>query len=386
MSRPSRIEICVDQLIFNWQEIVKYSGRTFLCPMVKSDGYGHGAEIVVTHLAKMGCRQIGVALTEEAVDLREKGFSAIDILVFGSWSPKDLKVAGQYDLTPVLSRYEELQMIEDCSLAHPLKVHIKVNTGLNRMGLDDDPVRVRQALSGLQSVRLSGLCTHLLHGDDVGQVGGHSDKQIQKFARWVAHFPPETLCHVYNSAGLMGALFNSQVNSQSKEHGYGSRPGGWLYGLLPKKATTFGVCARPVMSLLSEVVKVHRVKRGSSVSYDGGWVAKKDSWIATVPLGYGDGLNRSFVENAKPQMLYRGKRVPVSGPICMDYCMLDVTDAVTDGVPQEGEQITVLGQQGQEQITAQDWAKWCGTVAYDVTTGLHQRLPRKIVRQISCEV
>lgn len=362
MFRPTQAIVDLECIRSNFRALKKMVGQGFICPMIKANAYGHGDVIVAQTLIEAGAERVGVALIEEGMHLREAGVTH-EILVFGRLTKESAQAAAENGLTPVLSTWDDFALL--AKLAAPPSFHIKLNTGMNRMGfpLEDVP-RLREFFVKEKKLRCAGVCTHLSHGDDAADPSGRSEQQIQKFRQAFEQLgQPRLLHHVLNSDAL---LLRSKTGKDCEW--LGARPGLAIYGLCDSPML------RPAMSLHTRLDLVRRVAKGESISYGGRWTASKDSWIAVVPIGYGDGYWRAF--SNKAHMLFRDQRVPVVGTVCMDYSLLDLTAACQEGEPKAGEEIVVFGSQGKSSMSVAELTKLVDTIPYELVTGLNSRVPR----------
>jgi len=341
------------------------NGSAFFCPMIKANAYGHGMLELAPLVAACGADAAGVAMVEEGAQLRLSGFP-LPILVFAPLEQGDGELMREFKLTPVVTRFEDL----DIAKKSGIPAHIKFNTGMQRLGFDEEQVpelRERIKSSGLQ---VAGVCTHLTHGEDVHDKSGPTAGQFEKFLSMGQGFPG--VKHAHKSATLADCL----LRRLSKVHPeVGARPGIAIYGL-PHDGNSAGQGLQPVLSLRTKLSRVHTVEKGAHVSYGARWTAARRSVIGVVPFGYGDGYSRLL--SNKGHMLFRGVKVPVAGSVCMDYVLLDLTDACKDGAPKAGEEIMVIGRQNGSAITAYDLASLTGTIAYEVVTALSARVAREV--------
>lgn len=358
MFRPTKAIIDMKRIRANTALLKDMVGNGFFCPMVKANAYGHGDVEVARSLADAGIERFGVVMVEEGLRLREAGIET-EVLVFTRLNEAAARALLDAELTPVLSSWEDLKLLASLAIDGPIRLHIKIDTGMRRMGFDlEDVPELRTYLAGEKRLQCVGLCTHLSHGSDAAQPEGVTEQQIEKFETAYRALGNERLArHVLNSDALI-ARADAGMDSSS----LGARPGLAIYGLCGGLS--------PAMSLVSQLDLVRRVSSGDSVSYGGRWTASKDSWIGIVPVGYGDGYWRSF--SNRSQMLFRERRVPVVGSVCMDYSLLDLTDACADGVPKAGEEIVVFG----EKLTVRELTELAGTIPYELVTGLSNRVPR----------
>jgi alanine racemase len=383
LHRPTVAEIRLANLESNGRLLQKISSPTaFFCPMVKANAYGHGDLAVSRAMVRGGVNALGVALIEEGIQLRENRIVKPEILVFYPYLAKDVvDIFKRQRLTPVVSSWESLRALGDCAM----EVHLKFNTGMNRVGFSiSESQRVTNYLKRRKKLRAVGVCTHLLSGEDFGERESRSAEQSKQFAHLVETFSNSNQpikAHIFNS----GALVARHCMGLKDKSDWGARPGIALYGVKPviesKDLNVQNkwqkIALKPVMQVRSQVVQVQAVKKGETVSYDGTFVAPRDSQIGVVPIGYADGYLRAF--SNKGYMLCRGQPVPVVGTVCMDFTMIDLTDVARSKKRLVGEEVVILGQQGREWISAEDLAIIAKTNSYEILTGFSSRVPRVYV-------
>jgi alanine racemase len=361
--RPARATVDLDRLAGNYRELVAAASVPIL-PVVKADAYGHGAARVGRHLESLGADRLAVAYVEEGIALRAAGVR-VPIVVLAGFGHGQARLLREHALVPIVSTARTLDWILEAARGSrpPLPVHVKVDTGMTRLGFApaafDDAV-ARLADSG--DVVVEGVMTHLAAADEDERV---TARQLDLFDACVARLakrglrPP--LVHAANSAGL---AFLRPTHTLA-------RPGLLLYGVRPRPLCP-PVSVRPVMSVSADIARVQDVPAGTAVSYGGRWVAPRPSRIATVPLGYADGVPRTDRMREEGRMLVRGWRAPVVGTVCMDLTMLDVTDR-PDVV--EGDEAVLFG----DDPAAWDVADRAGTNAWEVLTSVGSRVPRVYV-------
>ena len=334
--------------------------------MVKANGYGHGAPAIAKTLAAEGCDAFGVATVEEAIELRRHGITAPILVLTGVYLDQ-LDLCFDHGLTPVAHDIDALQRL-DAAVARrggSLNIHLKIDTGMGRIGFL--PAEIDSwwpQVKSLRAVKLDGIFSHFSHAESV--EGQYTRKQLEIFQNVVQRLRNEgiapPLIHLANSAAtitLPAAYFNMV------------RPGLMLYGIYPSPAMTARISLKPVLSWKTRVLQVKTVPSSSSISYGQTFITKRDSLIATLPIGYADGYPRLL--SNRGQALVGGKRVPVAGRVCMDLTMLDVTDI---GKIQQGDEVVLLGTQGKETISADEVAAWADTISYEILTSIGARVPR----------
>lgn len=336
--------------------------------VVKADAYGHGAVGVSRALEAAGVDWLGVALLEEGAEIRRAGVE-LPILVLGTARPSKIALYRRYRLTPTVSSITELALWRDWtagqSEAQP--IHLKVNTGMGRLGvaLEEVPWAL-EMLRGHPGLRLAGLLSHFGDADDLGSP--RNDLQAERFAAVLGLLTVEehgrTIVHMANSAA---ALHRRESRHELVRLGIA------LYGLDPVEQP--GDDLRPVMSVRARIVQIREVPAGTPVSYGGRTVTRRRSRIAVVPVGYADGY--AWRLTGKAEALVRGRRVPVAGSVTMDMTLLDVTDAGAE----LGDEVVLLGRQGQEEIPATELAAHAGTISWEILCHLGLRLPRRFVRE-----
>lgn len=363
MSRPTVAEINLKALANNWNLISSLQDPSRLIPVIKANAYGHGADVIAQTLKEYGAVQVAVALLEEAASLRQLGYLE-KIIVLGPISKSDIIEAQQLAVSPFLSDKQSLLDFIEAQFIGD--IHIKWNTGMNRLGLsEDDTVWLRKLMIQNPNLQIQAFCTHLKRGEDLGQSDGESEKQLQVFARIENQFPEITYKHLSNSDG-----FFANIEHQRLSANYGARPGISLYGYTSYKSLQTQKLI-PVMTLKTKIVQLKQVSKGQSVSYNGTWMADEDSVIAVLPIGYADGYPRSL--SNKGQVFVRGQLVPLVGIVCMDYIMIDVTKIKSVYV---GDEVELWG----KNVSLEKLASSAGTITYEMTSALTARVPRKFIR------
>ncbi|HXF57007.1 MAG TPA: alanine racemase [Actinomycetota bacterium] len=339
--------------------------RAELMAVVKADGYGHGAVPVARAALEAGASWLGVALVEEAVALREAGIRA-PVLLLSECSPGAEREAVEAGLTPTLYTAEGLRRLGAAARAagRPVAVHVKLDTGMHRVGLPPEEAvafcaRVKEA--GLE---LEGLWTHFALADEPEDP--FTAEQLKRFLeaadRVASALGRPRYLHAANSAAVL---------AHPEAHLDLVRVGIAMYGLPPGPALAGRADLRPAMSLRTRVAMVKRVAAGEGISYGLRYRLARESTIATLPVGYADGYSRLL--SSRGQVLIRGRRYPVAGTVCMDQVMVDCGDDPVE----PGDEAVLFGRQGEEQVTADEVAGWMGTISYEVLCGVSARVPRR---------
>ena len=367
--RPTRAEVNLAHLRHNLRHVQRAAGGARVWAVLKADGYGHGAKAVARTLERAGASGVCVALLEEGIELRQAGIQ-VPILITGGHYGRAWGELLRHDLTPVVHDPAQLESLADevkFAGAEPLNIHVKIDTGMARLGIaPKDVIAMAKALHRFPEVKLQGLMTHFACADSSDPESIHHQLDLFEEATLAmreAGIVP-ALRHAANSA----AIFNSPRACLDVV-----RPGIALFGVQP----SVGLCPelRPVMRVRSEVVALRDLPAGSPVGYGRTFLTTRPSRIATVPVGYADGFSRAL--SNRGTLLVRGKRAPVVGAVSMDMTMLDVTEI--DDV-RVGDECVVLGAQkgtlGQDEITAEEIANTLGTIPWEVLTDISRRVPR----------
>jgi alanine racemase len=334
--------------------------------MVKADAYGHGAVQFSRAALASGASRLAVALVQEALELRQAGIRA-PILVFGEPYRGEAETILEHGLTPVIYNTETAHTLSCLAMAvgKSLPVHVKVDTGMGRVGV---PVEMAldflRQLKDLGGIVLEGICTHFATADEADPSFTH--RQARVF---------DSFCRELDSSGiripLRHAANSAAVLQHPGTHFNMVRPGIMLYGLYPSSQTRRSIELRPVMRWVTHVAQIKTIMAGCSVSYGRAFTARCPTKVATLPVGYADGYRRSLSNLG--QVLVGQRRSPVIGRVCMDLTMIDVTH-----IPhvELGQEVVLMGRQGDAEISADEMAGWLGTINYEVLTAIGKRVPR----------
>jgi alanine racemase len=374
--RPAWVDVDLAALEHNLVLLRERLAGTGTMAVVKADAYGHGAVGVSRALEAAGVDWLGVALLEEGAEIRRGGVE-LPILVLGTARPAKIALYVRYRLTPTVSSLAELTLWRDWTAGQTgtQPIHLKVDTGMGRLGVAmEEMPRALEILRAHPRLRLAGLLSHFGDADDLESP--RNPAQEARFAAVLALLTGEererTLIHMANSAAAL--------HRPASRFGL-ARLGIAIYGLdpaerpeqpLPAQARTD---LRPVMSVKARIVQLREVPAGTPVSYGGRTVTRRRSRIAVVPVGYADGY--AWRLTGKAEALVRGRRVPIAGSVTMDMTLLDVTDAGAE----LGDEVVLLGRQGEEEITATELAAHAGTISWEILCHLGLRLPRRYVRE-----
>ena len=371
-SRPTFAKIDLDALEHNYLQVRKRVGHDVaIMSVIKADAYGHGCVPVGTTLQRLGVDWFGVAFCEEGIALREGGITR-PILLLGGIYYGEAKTAAKYSLTPVVFSLENAKMVsaQAQELGLTLDIHIKIDTGMSRIGLMvDEAVDQVEQIVALPNLRIQGILSHF--ATITPDLGPAYWKQMAAFRQILDALgergidPP--LKHIAATAACMASPsppFNMV------------RPGILMLGSYPDSGFEKLMDLKPVFSLTTGITHIKTIAPGTAVSYGGNFVAERPTRVATLPMGYADGLSRHL--SNRGSVLVRGRRVPILGNVCMDMCMIDVTEV--DEV-QVGDEVVFIGQQIGERITAEEVAALCGTIPYEIFCNINQRISRIYLKQ-----
>ena len=356
-------EISLPALRQNLQEVARRVGSSVILAVVKANAYGHGAVRVAKTLLSSGAQRLGVATVAEGVELRQAGISA-PILVMGGGLVDDLDAILEYSLQPALPSEESVARMGRLASTRssPLPIHLKIDTGMGRLGLS--PADAGSLLRGRwpSSLQLEGLMSHLGSADDADPKA--TEAQLTAFREVLADIKGRTgsppIAHIAGSAGIL---------AWPESHFDLVRPGLMLYGYAPGVLQAPEL--RPALTWKTHVVQVKRVMPGQAVSYGGTFIAKRPTTLAVLAVGYADGYSRALSNRGR--ILIHGRLVPVVGRVCMDLTIVDVTDIPT---VTPGTEAVLIGRQGAGCISADDLAAEIGTISYEILVGIGPRVER----------
>lgn len=373
--RPTRVEISLDALRHNLQAFRDAMPQgCMLMASVKANAYGHGAVEVAREAERFGVDYLGVAFLDEALQLRKAGIQS-PILVLGFVAADALSVARENNITISLFRDDILEAAAKLpmdSSNRKLKVHIKVDTGMGRLGIIGKDAAVSFIEKALQVTQLNveGLFTHYARADEADK--SYTQQQHDRFREVAGYVEqqglPIPIIHAANSAA--GIDTPSMAGSML-------RLGISMYGLYPsEEVNKQRIELEPVMSLKTEVTMAKRTPAGWGISYGTRYVTQGEELIGTLPIGYADGFSRMLT--GKAHGLVRGVKAPIRGTICMDQCMIALDEASTAGAAPvgPGEEVVLIGRQGNNVITIEEVADQLGTINYEIICMLAARVPR----------
>ena len=367
--RPTWGEVDLDAVRTNARRLAALAAPAALLAVVKADGYGHGAVPVARAALDAGATWLGVALVEEGAALRAAGLDS-PVLVLSEPPPEAAGAVVRSGLTPVVYTEPAVEAlakaVADAAPDSPLPVHLKVDTGMHRVGCAPATVRpLVEAVAGRPELVLEGICTHFAVADEPGR--SETADQLEGFRRLLDELEQWTdrppIVHAANSAALL-AFPEARFDLV--------RVGIALYGVAPGPALADRVALVPALSLRARVTYVKTLPAGSRLSYGLRYALPAAGRVATVPVGYADGVPRNLGLTGG-EALIGGRRHPIAGAVTMDQLMVDVGDDPVE----VGDEVVLLGAQGGDAITAEEWAARLGTIAYEVVTGIGPRVPRR---------
>ena len=373
VKRPTWTEINLEKLVFNFRSVKKFIGNEVAyMAVVKADGYGHGAIACARKLVEEGVDWLAVALLEESIELRENHIEIPILCLGGFWKGQE-KLFLEYDITPVVYQLEIAEKFNEAAQEKKVfaNVHIKIDTGMGRIGVRYDEVKeFAEKLRKFKNLRVEGIMTHFAAADNLSE-NDFTNTQIKRFDEAVAVFEDNGFRPKFKDmANSPGAI----VHKNSR--GNLVRLGGILYGLgddvLPKEAMKPELKA--VLSLHSRIAQIKRVPKGETLGYSRTFTTERDSVIATVPIGYQDGYRRSLSNRGRA--IINNQYVPVVGRISMDWTILDATDLQVVNV---NDEVILIGESQNLKVTAEELAGLIETISYEITCGINRRVNRKYV-------
>lgn len=376
MNRGAIAEIDLSSIANNLRVVKDRVKNTSIIAAVKADAYGHGSIEVSKRLIKEGVQFLSVAFTEEAKEIRNAGIDSPIIVLFDS-DPDDIL---KYNLIPVIpDKRAAISLSKEAEKRNQrISVHIKIDTGMGRLGFIGDEIKSIAEIAKLNGLKIIGIMSHFSNSDSEDQ--SFALLQIQRFNNLKKILIEKgfdiNIFHIANSAAII-SLPESYFDAV--------RPGLMLYGVSPfedvcsssstSKLAFPNLSLSQAMSLKTRIVSLRKVPSGTPISYNRTFITNRESLIGVISIGYADGFFRVFSNNA--EVLVRGKRVPVVGRVCMDLTMVDLTE-IKDEVT-ESDEVVIMGRQGNEFISSIELAKRAGTISYEILTSLG-RMAKKVYK------
>lgn len=370
--RPVWAEINLDTIATNTKNIKKLVGDKELIAIVKADCYGHGAVDVVPTLLENGASRLAVAMLTEAIELRENNINA-PIVILG-YTPLYLgEELINYDIEQTVYDLDYAKELSKIALSFnkKAKIHIAIDTGMGRIGFlpGDDTVKTINEVYNLEGLEVIGIYSHFSTSDEKDK--SYANEQLFKFKKVIADLKALgieiPLKHISNSGAIID-MPETYLN--------GVRPGIILYGYYPsKEVSNDNLSVKPALTLKAKVAHVKELHKDMYISYGKTFKTNKKTIVATLPIGYGDGYPRALSENAK--VIVNGKFASILGRICMDQCMIDVTDIENI---KTGDEVIILGGEGDLKFNADDMAEALGTINYEILCRIKSRIPRVYIK------
>jgi alanine racemase len=365
--RPTWVEVDLNRLESNLLALRKLLPRSVkIMAVIKADAYGHGAAPVALRLQQSGVDALAVAVLEEALVLRKAGVNCPLLLLNGFWPGQEEDII-QHGLTPVIFRPDMLSSLEQAAarVERPVAYHLEVNTGISRLGVEWEEAAAlvtRQIQSAW--MRCEGVFTHFSVAEN--RQDGSTKTQLERFMGFLAAASEggwqSQWRHAANSAGILN-FRQSWMD--------GVRPGLMVFGVNPLPVPQSLLELAPVLSFKTQVMQVRTVRRGCSIGYGNSFTANRDSQIATLSVGYADGLMRALSNCG--YVLIRGQRLPIVGKISMDLTLVDATEATNVEV---GDETVLIGKQGDQEIRVEELAGLVQSIPYEILTRIGSRVPR----------
>jgi len=373
LQRAAWAEISLGNIKSNYLAIRALAPDSEVIASIKSDAYGHGLEKTAWELVRNGVEYLGVATIAEAIQLRSAGIGT-DIVMLSAVPRGNTKDVVDQDLMSVVTTYEDARLLSDAAThfgaKKALRFFIALETGMGRLGFMPRPEALADiaAISTLPGIEMAGVFSHFATADEADLSFARA--QIDSFNDYCVHLREAGI-----DPGKRTMANSAAIMALPESHFEIVRPGIALYGLYPSENVDKKILQlNPAMSIKANIIYLKKTPAGFPVSYGSRFVTQRESLIATLPLGYGDGLPRHTKGNAR--IICRGQIVPIVGTVCMDQCMADVTDV--PGV-NEYDEVVFLGEQDGARITAEEIAEDSDTISYEVIDHFGLRLPKKYI-------
>ncbi len=363
--RPTHAEINLRNLLFNYKNIRRKVDNAKVMTVVKADAYGHGMVKCVEALESLKDIKpafYGVALLEEAIELRKSKLTKQPILYFAPVEKDDIQYCLKYKIIPTVTDLSQLKFLQKVS--KKTKIHLNIDTGMGRVGVHYlKAVNLVQQLTKNPNIDIDGVYTHFATSEEKDKT--FANLQFQRFNNVI-----EDLDRIKIKYGIKHAANSGAILDMEKSYLDMVRVGISLYGYYPSNETTESIKLKPVMSVISKVSTISKIKKGDSVSYGRKFIAKRDRIIASVPIGYADGIRRNLTNNMKG--IINNKLYNQVGTVTMDRIMFDVSN---DNV-KINDKIILIGKTKEHQISAIDWCNVLNTIPYEIICGIGKRVPR----------
>lgn len=372
--RPVRLEIDLDNLTNNIQEIRRHVGNdTLIMAIVKANAYGHGAEVCGKLFLGNGADMLGVSVLSEGIILRNSGINDAPILLLNYTHPSQYKELLEYNLTQTIFKYNDAKLLSDeaCKLGKKAKIHIKIDSGMNRIGFLPNETSIESIIdiAKLPNIEVEGIYTHFSNADETDK--SYTKKQFENF-KWTIDRLEDSninipIKHAANSATNLD-LPGYKLDMV--------RPGIILYGYYPSEFVNKDIIdIKPAMTLKSVISNIKEIEKGEGIGYGQTYITERKSKIATLPIGYADGYSRML--SNKAYVSIKNKRVPIVGNICMDQLMIDITDIDDADL---NDEVILFGYSHNNYPKIEELARLLGTINYEILCMISMRVPRIYVR------
>ncbi len=367
---PTWVEIDLNALAYNFHMVKSLVGpRVYIAGIVKSNAYGHGMVEVSRKLTELGMDMLAVCFVEEGITIRQAGLKGIPILILGGFQPGQGELLVQYDLTPAVYADHMIEELATVACKHQTVIpcHLKVDTGLGRLGIHhSEAADFACTIASHKELRMEGIFSHLSFDEPEHKF---TYLQIERFSKALSQLQARSFSpryrHLASSAGVLGypsSWFNMV------------RPGAILYGSYPTGYSQPHL--KQVLSLKTTIMCLKKFPPHTPISYESSYITKRESLIAILPIGYGDGFSRLY--SSVNYLLWQGKKVPIVGKICMNFTLVDVTDFT--GV-KPGDEVVIIGECQGEYLRAADFADPLNILPEEVLCNIDKSLPRFIVEK-----
>ncbi len=391
MMQPTTAFIDIQNMLHNIGVVRTCAPHCDLIAMVKANAYGHGVVEICKALSAAGIDKLGVATFEEGVFLRERGILGTILITAGANWMRGVKDLVHHQLTPWIASAEEVALLRETLRGSdkPFDVHLDVDTGMSRNGLyfradHQSHVHTIRLLKETPALHVAAACTHFATPD--AEDDHYLNEQIHLFVSALDYLATENICpkviHASNSAAVLRGV-NSSLSflpTRFPNKTFWVRPGMMLYGVNPFLRDIAAPILRPILKWVAPVVVRKQIAKGSFAGYGCTWQAQRDTEIAVLGVGYGDGYHR--LNSNRGQVLIAGRRAPIVGRVSMDMTVVDVSDIIEElgmGSCALGQMATLIGADEEDEITAVEVAEWCETISYEVLTTISQRVVRKYI-------
>ena len=367
LTRPVWAEVNLDNIKFNLEQVINnVPEETLVMAVVKADAYGHGVIPVAKTAVETGADRLAVALPEEGRELREAGFE-LPIQILGEVLPAQIAILVDNDLIPTISKLDTVERLDKLAGEKNIikKVHAKVDTGMGRIGVfPDNAVNFIKKVMEFNNIEIEGLMTHFAKADEEDKE--YTYNQWDQFQMVIDRLKEENIDIPIKQAANSATIIDLPHMALNMV-----RPGIMMYGLRPSHEVDQDFKLKPALSWKAKIVYLKDVPPGTGISYGATYITEKEAKIATIPMGYADGYSRLL--SNKGEVIVNGQRAPIRGRVCMDQFMVDVTNIEDVKV---GDEVILIGKQGDEEFSATEMADIIGTINYEITCDITKRVPR----------